>query len=410
VIPEAPTLQAEIEERLRFEILMADLTARFVHLPPARVQEEFAAALKQLCNGLGLDRSTLWELVPGRDATGSRLALVAHYQIDDAQPIPRAPEATELFPWVHERLRRGEPVVFGRLDDLPAEAERDAESFRKYGTRSAAVLPLRAGGRLLGALSFAVIRGDRTWPEDVVRRLHVCARVFADSIDRRRSDLALRESEEALRDLSRRLIRAHEEERARLARELHDDLTQRLARLAIDLGRFDPRAGATSAAETIRAVRDGLARLSEDIHALAYRLHPTVLEDLGLTDALRAECGRFARQESLAVDVKLHEVPEDIPNDTALCLFRVAQESLRNVARHARARTVDVSLRALDGGLQLAVRDDGIGFDPVGQRARARLGVASMRERVHLVAGELDIDSAPGRGTTVAAWVPLHGA
>jgi signal transduction histidine kinase len=216
-----------------------------------------------------------------------------------------------------------------------------------------------------------------------------------------------RRAEEAARDLSGRLINAQEEERARLARELHDDITQRLARLAIDVGRCELGTSEVSLAETTREVREGLAQLSEDVHALSYRLHPSILEDLGLAAALRAEGERFTRRESLPVEVKLHEIQEPMPRDTALCLFRVAQEALRNVARHAHARRVEVSLRGLEGGLQLAVRDDGCGFDPALQRDRPSLGLASMRERVHLLGGELDIDSAPGHGTTIVAWVPL---
>lgn len=217
-----------------------------------------------------------------------------------------------------------------------------------------------------------------------------------------------RRAEAAARDLSRRLIRAHEAERARLARELHDDLTQRLARLAIDAGRVERGADAISPAETMRFVREGLVRLSEDIHALSYRLHPSVLEDLGLSEALKAECERFSRQESLPADVMLQSLPDVLPPETALCLFRVAQEALRNAARHARARRVEISVRALDGGLQMAVLDNGVGFDPAVQRVRPSLGLASMRERVLLVGGELEIESAPGQGTTVLAWVPLN--
>jgi signal transduction histidine kinase len=105
--------------------------------------------------------------------------------------------------------------------------------------------------------------------------------------------------------------------------------------------------------------------------------------------------------------VDLQGLPALIPPHAALCLFRVAQEALRNVARHASARAVEVSMRDLDGGLQLAVRDDGVGFAPALQRERPSLGLASMRERVHLLEGEFDIESAPGHGTTVVAWVPL---
>ena len=173
--------------------------------------------------------------------------------------------------------------------------------------------------------------------------------------------------EDELRDLSRRLIRAHEEERALLARELHDDVTQRLAVLAIDVGRAELAAPDGPQAETMRSVREGLVRLSEDIHSLAYQLHPSVLEELGLAEALRAECERRGRQGRVDLSVELDPLPAVVGKDAALCLFRMAQEALSNVTRHAGARAASVTLRQMDGGLLLAVRDDGVGFDPESQ-------------------------------------------
>jgi signal transduction histidine kinase len=213
-------------------------------------------------------------------------------------------------------------------------------------------------------------------------------------------------AETAARGFHGRLIRAHEEERARLARELHDDVTQRLARLAIDAAQVERQPSAPAVKETMGGVREGLVRLSEDIHALSYQLHPSMLEDLGLVAALKAECERFTRQESIPVDVKVGDIPEPVPPETALCLFRVAQEALRNVGRHAKAHTVAVSLLRLDGGVQLALQDDGVGFDPALQTRSPHLGLGSMRERVQLLGGELDIDSTLGKGTTILAWVP----
>ena len=216
-------------------------------------------------------------------------------------------------------------------------------------------------------------------------------------------------AEEAVRDLSRRLIVAQEDERARLARELHDDLTQRLARLAIDAGRAGEEGGGSRAEATMRLVREGLVRLSEDVHALSYgfECHPSLLEDLGLAEALQVECDRFGGLSGIAVDLALRNVPQPISPGAAGCRFRVAQEALRNVDRHACARAVEVRLQGLDEVLQLAVQDDGVGFDPAAVRGRRSLGHASMRERIHLAGGELDIESAPGQGTTVVAWIPL---
>jgi signal transduction histidine kinase len=153
-------------------------------------------------------------------------------------------------------------------------------------------------------------------------------------------------------------------------------------------------------------MRRDLVRLSEDVHAMSYRLHPAVLDDLGLVEALRAECDRVARNGDLRVEVNADDVPDTMPNDASLCLFRVAQEALNNAVRHGRANAITVLLSPRDSGVQLAVSDNGSGFDPERSRKRASLGLASMRERVRLLHGQLDIESTPGRGTTVVAWVP----
>jgi len=215
--------------------------------------------------------------------------------------------------------------------------------------------------------------------------------------------------EDELRDLSRRLIRAHEEERALLARELHDDVTQRLAVLAIDVGGAELAAPEGPQARAMQSIREGLVRISEDVHSLAYQLHPSVLEELGLIEALRAECERRSRQGGVELSIDVDPLPAVVGKDAALCLFRIAQEALNNVARHADARTASVTLRQMDDGLLLAVRDDGAGFDPTGPGNGRSLGLVSMRERVRLMNGTLDIESSPGQGTTVIAWVPVEG-
>ena len=218
-----------------------------------------------------------------------------------------------------------------------------------------------------------------------------------------------KQAEDELRGLSRRLIRAQEAERALLARELHDDVTQRLAVLAIDVGRAELAAAEGAQAESMRAIREGLVQMSEDIHSLAYQLHPSVLEELGLAEALRAECERRERQSRVALSVVCDPLPDVVSRDVALCLFRVAQEALSNVVRHAGARAASVVLRQMDDGLLLAVSDDGSGFDRATSPKGMNLGLASMRERVSLVHGTLDIESAPGEGTSVVAWVPVAG-
>jgi PAS domain S-box-containing protein len=233
----------------------------------------------------------------------------------------------------------------------------------------------------------------------------------ADDIsERKRAEEQLRASHERQRDLASRLLRAQEVERRRLAREMHDDLTQRLAVLAIEIGKLEQQPDLPGPlTESLRRTRDQLVKLSEDVHALSRQLHPSILDDLGLVDALRSECVRFQQREGLVVTCQAENVPAGLPRDTALCLYRIAQEALRNVARHAEARRAEVSLTGYDGDVLLTVSDEGKGFDLHGARSRPGLGLASMEERARLIGADLSIQSHPGKGTTISVLVPRRG-
>jgi signal transduction histidine kinase len=215
-----------------------------------------------------------------------------------------------------------------------------------------------------------------------------------------------RRAEQEARTLGGRLITAYEDEGRRLARELHDDVTQRLAGVSIEaatLGRLSAPAERAAAEQSISGE---LASLSRDVHALSYRLHPSVIDDLGLEEALRVECDRAARRGTVDVAFHCDAASGAIRGGAALCLFRVAQEALRNALRHAQAAQIRVELRPERGGTLLSVADDGSGFEPAAPRERASLGLASMRERIALFGGRLDIRSQRGQGTRVTAWMP----
>ena len=216
-----------------------------------------------------------------------------------------------------------------------------------------------------------------------------------------------RDAENEVRALHGRLLTTFEQERRRLARELHDDFTQRLARLAIDAAQVERHGTAAGDGTTLPRMREELVQLSDDVHTLSRRLHPSILDDLGLAEALRSEVERFAHAAGVEVELRLAEPPAELPLETALCLYRVAQEALRNIAHYAQASRVEVILHEKEGGLELGVRDDGVGFDATAGRKKPGLGHVSLRERLHLVGGQLEITSVPGKGTIVIARVPL---
>ena len=222
------------------------------------------------------------------------------------------------------------------------------------------------------------------------------------------SNVALKKREKRLKELAGKLLDAQENERRRLARELHDDLTQRLAILAIEAGRLEKESACSGpAAQTLRVMRDKLITISEDVHTISRQLHPSIIEDLGLVDGLRSEINNFSRREEIPVQFDAEEENLHLPLDVAICFFRIAQEGLRNIGKHARAQSVRVSLSHRNGSLLLTIKDDGIGFYPQAVRKMSGIGLASMEERIRLVGGRLSIHSQPGEGTLITASLEL---
>ncbi len=214
-------------------------------------------------------------------------------------------------------------------------------------------------------------------------------------------------AEEALASVGHRLIEAHEEERTWIARELHDDIVQRVALVMVKLEQCDRQAAdaTTGAHDHIRHARELLSDLGKDIQALSHRLHSSKLEYLGLVNASRSFCRELSEQRNVRIAFKHSELPSAVPKEISLCLFRVLQEALQNAVRHSGAQDFAVEVHGGQDGIRLIVSDSGIGFDWRHAINGRGLGLISMRERLRLVNGELSIQSEPGRGTTVLAHV-----
>ena len=210
--------------------------------------------------------------------------------------------------------------------------------------------------------------------------------------------------------LASQLLRLQEDERRRISRDLHDDINQRLALLSIDIEMLEQQLSHApdGTIKTVRAVQNRIVELSEDVRRLAYQFHPSILDDLGLSIALRRLVDDFHARTGISARFICKDIPTHLAQDIVTCLYRLAQEGLTNISRHARAKNVRVELRRLRDGLQLMVSDDGVGFDVNRDDGRrGSLGLLSMKERVSLVAGIFDIQSTPGEGTRVCAWVPF---
>jgi PAS domain S-box-containing protein len=216
-------------------------------------------------------------------------------------------------------------------------------------------------------------------------------------------------AQEGLSDMSRKLIEAHEQERTWLARELHDDINQQVALLAVNLERLkqDLPALAPAVIPRLDEILDQVSGLGSDIQALSHRLHSSKLEYLGIAAAASSFCRELSDQHGVQIDFHSEGIPKDLHQDIALCLFRILQESLQNAIKHSGAQRIEAWLRGASNEIELSVRDAGIGFSPEDAMRGRGLGLTSMRERLKLVHGELSIDSQTGLGTVIRATVPL---
>jgi PAS domain S-box-containing protein len=276
----------------------------------------------------------------------------------------------------------------------------------QFLTNVAAITPENSAFRM----TYRVIRPDGTvvWLEESGRAffdpkgsLQRMVSLVADVTERKLA-------EERLSSLSRRLIAAHELERGRVARELHDDLNQRMTLLQIGLGEFEHDAPGLSsrARDQLRNIAEVAVKVSSGLRNLSQQLHPSKLDILGLVASLDGLCQDLAGQHSLQIQFAHHDVPRLIPKDVALCLFRIAQEALKNVVQHSGAAAATVELSGHDDRIELCISDAGVGFNPDSAKQASGLGLLSMQERLRLVGGQLSVESGSSRGTRIHVRIP----
>jgi len=232
--------------------------------------------------------------------------------------------------------------------------------------------------------------------------------LVAEVAERMQTEASLENSRQALQKLALQLLRVQEDERRRISRDLHDDINQRLALLAMDIEAVERRLSSSPdhLGRAVRAIQDRVVELSDVVRHLAYQLHPSILDDLGLPIALQRLVDEFTARSRIQGSFEHKNIPSVIPQEVAACLYRVAQESLSNVARHAAASRVDVELSRSRSGLSVTITDNGVGFDSDQPRHGPHgLGLLGMKERVALVQGDLQVVSAVGKGTKVQVVV-----
>jgi signal transduction histidine kinase len=258
-------------------------------------------------------------------------------------------------------------------------------------------------------LAFAVLAVLSAWGSAARKKADMSLRQARDELDARvlQRTAELTAANRQLAMQAGRLIHAQEDERSRIGRELHDHISQALGLLTIKIDQLRADAAVPpQLAASLEALRQDTAELAGDVHRLSHRLHSSMLDYLGLVPALQKLVAEFSQRHQIAIDFVHTALPAPLRSDVALCLFRVAEESLANIMKHSRARTARLMVAGADDGIHLTVEDAGTGFDMKTLANRTGLGFVSMQERLRVVGGAVRVDSAPSRGTRIEVWVP----
>jgi signal transduction histidine kinase len=308
-------------------------------------------------------------------------------------------------------LESGQTQVFGERPENPCPA---AQYLQSEGLVFRACVPLKSKDRVLGVMSLASVtsNGVSAFAQDSVETLTAIGRQVGVAIENASLYEELRHTEALRRQLMERGIDLQEEERKRIARELHDQTSQRLTSILMTLGALGKAQSMTEVQVHVGHLRDMVAQTLEEVHDLALELRPQLLDDLGLLAALQHCLGEFRDRFHIPVDFQVLGLDDRrLPSRVETALYRIAQEALTNVWRHAQASNVGVLLENRDTSVILIVEDDGVGFDVPGVMGshvhEGNLGLYGMRERVSLLGGTLTIESTPEEGTSVFATIPL---
>jgi signal transduction histidine kinase len=352
------------------------------------------------------DISRVFELVASRlrELVGARLVVIALQHGDEELGV-EAVAGDESESLVGLRVAKagskmGRILERGRserVDSMIEDLEVDQDTARRMQARTGLFVPLLVRGRAIGVISLHdKLGGDPRFSDEDLRLTETFAPRVATAVDL---------SERVARDALRRVISAQELERRRLARELHDETGQALTSILLGLKGIEETRDGGDVRQAAEELRELVVRTLQDVRRLAVELRPKALDDFGLVPALERLVENFGEQTGLTVQLEARLGPDRLPAEVETALYRITQEALTNVVKHARARHVSIVLTRRDGSATAVIEDDGRGIE--NQEDTEGLGLLGMRERLELINGRLSIESSKGAGTTIVAEVPI---
>jgi PAS domain S-box-containing protein len=394
-ITERKRAEEGLRERSRQQAIEAELSLQAVTVQdlPALLN----TAVKLVANALEADYCEALELLPNEGEL--RLYASAGWKGDRIGQV-RAPEPGSL---AQAALQSSKPVV----RSLPADTQFGGPPWlRKHGAVGGMSVSIPGKDAPWGVMG-VYTAGTRAFSRDDINFIQTVASILAATIERMETEGVLRSANQALRLLSRQLLQVQEDERRTIARDLHDEIGQSLTAIKLNVERAQRTSEQAARSRIMQDCIQIAERVLGQVRNLSLDLHPSILDDLGLTYALKWYADRLAERAGVRVEVTADPSLPRLSQDVEIACFRIAQEALTNVVRHARATRADIILKRGAAAVELCVQDDGIGFPADKASSPSSVGLASMQERAKLLGGTIRIVSVPRGGTKVIATLPL---
>jgi len=404
-ITERKRAAAAIEGQLSFNQVLNKMLSRFATCAAQDADKAVTEALQAIANFIGADHAFVVLFSVDRGTWGATHEWCAPHVTPQFHLYQELPFGTKL--WSERRLLSGEMIRLDSLAEYPAAAAEDLELACAEGALSVLNVPIRGlAGQLTGCVGLHSHAHPLEWSDADAARLKLVGDAIANLLERKRVEASLRE-------LSHRLHRAQDEERRRIARELHDSTAQLLAAVLMNLGALErPHQSGSKEARLVKESFDLVERCTQEVRILSYRLHPPLLDQMGLEPALRSYIQGFASRSGIEVALDLAGGEQRLPEEVELALFRVVQEGLGNIHRHSGSRTARIALKRKAAAVLLEVADQGTGMPSKMLEAiqtgtvMQGVGLAAMQERLREIGASLEVESSAA-GTRLRALVPV---
>lgn len=393
------------EERHTFEKHLTELAATFVNVPSDQLDRVMETAFGGLGRLLGFNRIEFLQFV----ADEKHWRITHSWPARTTNPINHSKEM--ISSWMAGRLTSGKEVCWSKVDDFPREAAQDKRRFKKLDMTSGLMIPHVVNGKTLAAITFASqLPGDRTSSQEYIARFKLITEVIHNALVRREADEELRISRGRLRMLSVYLQEVREQERTRVAREVHDDLGQILTALKIDISAIAKMLppGEQAQDKLVQSTMERIGTAIKTVQRICTELRPSILTHLGLEAAIKWEAKEFTKRTGIKCEVNIPSKNQLVTNpDLSTALFRIFQEALTNVARHSKAKNVMVSLLRQNRTIRFEVEDNGKGIIESDISSPTALGILGMQERARCFGGDLMIAGHVRKGTHLVVNIPL---